>query len=257
MPIRCVLFDLGDTLWHIPSPPPVDSIRKETVSRISELLRSWGVEPDGDLFFLGRDIRMALERALAKAYGGDLLEPHSPTLTREVAAEKGLDLTPEKSEQLWETWNLGGPFFGRRLFDGAIEALQELRDRGYRLGCVTNRSFSGASFIAEVADFGLADLFDVMSVSCDLGYMKPHPKIFEHAMEALDVQPQEMAMVGDSLRADVAGSQKMGMTAVWRRPLKIREKVDGVEPDFTVSELSEIPDLPCFSPDWTGPASGP
>ena len=86
-----------------------------------------------------------------------------------------------------------------------------------------------------------------MSVSCDIGYMKPHPKIYEHALEALDVQPQETVMVGDSLRADVAGAQALGMTGVWRTYPGIREQVDGVEPDFVVDELLEIPQLPCFS----------
>ncbi len=121
MTIKAVLFDLGNTLWHIPEPPPVQSVREETVRRISALLRSWDIEPDGELFFLGRDIRLAIEGADRVAYKGDCISPHFPTLVGQVAAEKGLDLEPEQSERLWETWNLGGIFFGRRLFDGALE----------------------------------------------------------------------------------------------------------------------------------------
>src|SRR3990167_7923066 len=102
MPIRAILFDLGNTLWHIPEPPPVQQIRHETVSRILGLLRSWDIEIEGQHRMLGRDI-------------GD-----------------------DRAEELWHTWNLGGDFFGRRLYDDTLDTLETLRTRGYRLGCVTN-----------------------------------------------------------------------------------------------------------------------
>ena len=248
MSIRAVLFDLGDTLWHFPVMPPVEKIRNETVRRITNLLRSWDIEPQGELRFLGRDIRLALEEADRTAYAGDCISPHYPTLVREVAAAKGLDLSPERSEQLWDTWNLGGVFLGRRLFDDAIEMLETLRDRGHTLGSVTNRAFGGPRFLEEVRGLGLAQFFDEITISCDLGYMKPRPEIFQHALNALGVEPQETVMVGDSLRADVAGAQALWMTAIWRRPPNPREEVDGVQPDFVVEELREIAQLPCFDP---------
>jgi HAD superfamily hydrolase (TIGR01549 family) len=224
----------------------VQRVREETVGRIFGLLRSWDIEPEGELYFLGRDIRLAIGEADRKAYEGDCVSPHFPTVVQEVAAAKGLDLTSEESEQLWETWNLGGAFFGRRLFDDAVETLDALRHQGYRLGCVTNRSFGGSAFVEEVEGHGLADIFDVLAVSCDLGYMKPHPRIFQHALDTLGVEPRETVMVGDSLRADVAGAQALGMTAVWRRHPAIVEQADGVQPDFVVDELRELLQLPCF-----------
>ena len=246
MAIRAVLFDLGNTLWHIPEPPPAEQIRHETVSRILRLLRSWDMEPQDEHRFLGRDIRLTITAADRRAYETDCLSPDFTALVGQVAAEKGLELTPEQAHQLWDTWNLEGAFFGRRLFDGAVEALAALREQGYRVGCVTNRAFGGPRFLSEVEGHGLADLFDAMSVSCELGYMKPHPRIFQHALEILDVSPRETVMVGDSLRADVAGAQALGMTAVWRRYRATIEEADGIVPDFVVDELSEVPGLPCF-----------
>ena len=247
MPIRAVLFDLGNTLWHIPDPPPVEEIRGETMRRIFALLDSWDIEPEGGLRFLGRDIRLSTGAADRTAYEGDCVSPHFPSVVQEVVATKGLELSPERAEELWRTWNLGGPFFRRRLFDDAIDTLKTLRDAGYRIGCVTNRAFGGPAFVEEVEEQGLADLLEVMSVSCELGYMKPHPQIFQHALQGLGVTPQETVMVGDSLRADVQGAQKLGMTAVWRRRLESTEEVDGVRPDFVVDELREVPQLPCFT----------
>ena len=247
MAIRAVLFDLGNTLWHIPNPPPQERIRGETVSRLFALLRSWGVEPEDELRFLGRDIRLTVGPADRAAYESDCVSPNFPALVREMVAAKGLALSAEQADELWRTWNLGGPFFGRRLFDDAIETLETLRKRGFGIGCVTNRWFDGPAFMEEVEAHGLADVLDVMSISCDVGYMKPHPEIFQHALETLGVAPDEALMVGDSLRADVGGAQALGMTAVWRRRAKGNEQVNGVRPDFIVDELREVPQLPCFS----------
>ena len=88
--IQAVLFDLGDTLWHFPQMPPIEVIRGETVHRISDLLRSWGVEPDGELFFLGRDIRVAVEKETDAAYWGDLASPFSAaTRRRRISGIRG------------------------------------------------------------------------------------------------------------------------------------------------------------------------
>ena len=255
MAIRAVLFDLGDTLWHFPQLPPVETIREETVRRIFGLLRSWGVEPEGELRFLGRDIRLAIGEADRRAYEADCVSPHFPAVVRRVAEARGISLTPEQGEQLWEAWNLGGAFFGRRLYDDAAETLRGLRSRGYRLGCVTNRAFGGPAFVQEVAEHGLADLLEVMAVSCDVGYMKPHPRIFRHALDLLRVAPEEAVMVGDSLRADVGGAQALGLTAVWCQRPALREQADGVRPDFVVDELREVPQLACFRPDGHSGAS--
>lgn len=246
MAIRAVLFDLGNTLWHIPEPPPVDKVRQETVGRISHLLRSWGIEPEGEFFFLGRDIRLAVGEADQRAYETDCVSPDYVEIVRRVAAGKGLDLTRERAELLWHTWNLPGAFFRRRLFDGALETLAALRDRGYRLGLVTNRQFGGPAFASEFEDHGLAPFFEASAVSCHVGYLKPHPRIFQHALESLRVKPHEAVMVGDDLRADVGGARALGITAVWLRPGEATEQLDGVQPDYVVDALREVPQLPCF-----------
>jgi len=249
MATKAVLFDLGNTLWHIPERPPVDEIRQETVRRIFGLLATWGIEPVGELRFLGRDIRLAVGAADKAAYDNDQVSPDVPTLVQDLVAKKGLDLSLEQSAELWHTWNLPGEFFGRRLFDDAFNTLDELRNRGFRFGCVTNRPYAGPTFVEEVTEHGLHDYFEVMSVSCDLGYMKPHRRIYEHALEGLGIAPVEAVMVGDSLKADVAGAQALGITAVWNRHHEIdEENVDHVKPDYVIDELAELLGLPVLQP---------
>jgi len=258
--IRAVLFDLGDTLWHFPQMPPIEVIRGETVHRISDLLRSWGVEPDGELFFLGRDIRAAVERETDAAYRGDLVSPDYPALAQRVAAEKGLAISDSQAQDLWDTWNLGGVFLGRQLYPGVLETLEWLRERGYRVGSVTNRGLGGELFREELQHHGVLDFFEVLSISCEVGYLKPHPRIFVHALESLDLPAEATVMVGDSLRADVAGAKALGMTTVWKRDSRtldsnierdMTEPEDSGEtadaPDFVVDELREMMSLPLFS----------
>ena len=260
MTIRAVLFDLGDTLWYYATMPPIDAIRRETVRRILDLLRAWGIEPNEDHYFLGRDIRLAVERANEEAFARDCVSPHFPTLVREVTASKGLVLDDDQAVQLWHTWNLGGPFFGRTLFPDVLPTLDWLRAGGYRIGSVTNRSLGGGPFQDEMREYGLLDYFDVLSISCDVGYLKPHPRIFQHALDALAVAPEEALMVGDSLRADVAGAQALGMTAVWKRnhaspaDSGLDHSDGAITPDFTIETVGELTVLPVFCPG--GPRSG-
>src|SRR5438034_5514361 len=150
--ITTVFFDLGDTLWHFPNMPPRELIRKETVRRIRELLATWGHHFEGERFYLGRDIRLAVEEETSRAFHGDCVDPNYPELCRRVAARHDLSLTREQGEELWEAWNLGGAFLGRELFADVLPTLQWLKERGYWLGAVTNRGYSGPRFHEEMRD---------------------------------------------------------------------------------------------------------
>ena len=121
-------------------------------------------------------------------------------LCAEVAGSFGLRLTDEQARELWDAWNLGGQFFGRTLFPDALDTLRWLQERGFKLGSVTDRAFGGPRFMAELEEYGLGGFFGVVTISSDVGYLKPHPKIFQHALEALGVTAEETVMVGDSLR---------------------------------------------------------
>lgn len=256
--ITAVLFDLGDTLWHFPKMPPVDVIRGETVGRLSRLLEGWGEEATDGRMYLGRDIRLAVEEETSRAFHGDRIDPGYPDLCRRVAAGHGLELTPEQGEELWETWNLGGKFLGRTLFPDVLDTLRWLKKRGFRLGSVTNRGYGGPLFQQEMREMGLTDLFEVVALSCDVGYMKPHPRIFQYVLEAMGLTPEETAMVGDSMRADVEGAKALGMTAIWCRPpldepveasADPPELIGSARPDYTIDSIREIRNLPLFAAD--------
>lgn len=276
MAIKTVLFDLGDTLWHFPEMPPAQEIRMETMRRIGNVLAAWGVPLEGELRFLGREIRLGVERADRAAYESDCVSPDFNAVVREIVAGMGLHISYEQAAQLWDAWNLGGLQLGRTMFDDAFPMLDWLRDHGVRIGCVTNRVFGGPRFDEELRELGLDRYFEAVAVSCDFGYMKPHPKIFEHVFDQMGIAPGETAMVGDSLRADVEAAQALGMLSIWRRlrkhdPPHEAEQVgevppgtsatraqtgralgdyaegESVTPDFTIHTLHEITGLPIFA----------
>jgi len=253
--IKGIFFDLGDTLWHFPAMPPIDVVRGETVGRISRALKVWGYDIGGERRMIGRDIRLAVEEETSRAFHGDCVDPGYPEICRRVAGRYGIVLTPEQGADLWEAWNLGGAFLGRTLFPDTLPTLRELRDRGYRLAAVTNRGYSGPRFHEEMRDLGLADVFEATVISCEVGYMKPHPRIYQYALERLGLEAQEVAMVGDNLRADVEGARTLGMVAVWRRPL-LDEPMEATEdeveatgplaPDYVIDNIGDLKSLPLF-----------
>ncbi len=256
MPISVVFFDLGDTLWHFPNMPPHEIVRGQTMKQIAALLREWGEDLSGERMMLGRDIRFAIEDATHNAFHGDCVDPDYPSICHRIAGQHGLDILPAQAGDLWEAWNLGGAFLGRALFPDVLPTLEELRRRGYRLAAVTNRGYSGPKFHEEVRDLGLTPLFDAMVISCDVGYLKPHPRIYQYALERMGIEAGEAAMVGDSWRADVEGAKTVGITAIWRRP-PAEEPVEAttdepelkgpVSPDYTIAEIGELLDLPILS----------
>ena len=95
---------------------------------------------------------------------------------------------------------------------------QRLQQRGFLLGVVTNRQWGGKTFREDLEILGLLEYFQYqhMAISADLGVRKPHPAIFQHALNALCVAPEEAVMVGNSLRADIVGAQRSGIFTIWK-----------------------------------------
>ncbi|MCC7353347.1 MAG: HAD family hydrolase, partial [Anaerolineae bacterium] len=98
-----------------------------------------------------------------------------------------------------------------RLFPDTLPTLKALRERGYRLGVISNWDWS----LPELLDrMGLSRHFEVIAVSARVGANKPHPAIFRHALNHLGVPPERALHVGDNPEADAEGARGVGMTGV-------------------------------------------
>ncbi len=94
------------------------------------------------------------------------------------------------------------------LYDDVLPVLEELRGHGCKLGLVSN----GERDLEEFAAHHALDV-DVAVGSRSFGRTKPHPSIFAAALERLEVEPADAAMVGDSYADDIEGARALGMRA--------------------------------------------
>ena len=90
-------------------------------------------------------------------------------------------------------------------------ALERLRKAGLRLGIVSN---SDGRVDQALTAAGLRQYFDVVIDSSIFGSEKPDPAIFQAALDALGVAPEEALYVGDLYEVDVVGARAAGMEAV-------------------------------------------
>lgn len=241
--LEAVLFDLGDTLCYVPEPPPAELLERWSAERMAALLDAWNIHADVPL--LDSRIRQIAIEATKTAYTGDLVSPSYPAVVRQAAQEQGITLSEPQVVALWQAFVLPGECYGLRLYPDALDTLRWLKRQGYRLGCVTNRWSGGSEFLREMQQLGLSRLFDVWAVSCDVGYMKPHPQIFLHTLQHLGIEAGAAAMVGDSLRADIEGAQALGMlTVLKRRPGPQEEST--ARPDYLIDRLWQLTELQPF-----------
>ena len=97
------------------------------------------------------------------------------------------------------------------VFPEVIPALDAMRDAGFRLGIVSNWGWTAPELLHLLE---LAGHFEVLSISARVGYQKPHPAIFLHALELLGADPRDAIHVGDDPVADVAGARRAGIEPV-------------------------------------------
>ena len=91
-----------------------------------------------------------------------------------------------------------------------LELLDALRERGLKVGLVSNL-FDPPQLMRELfSEIGLLDRLDAIAVSAEVGKRKPSPAIFEAALAQAGVAAGEAVMVGDRLREDVGGAQAVG-----------------------------------------------
>jgi putative hydrolase of the HAD superfamily len=134
---------------------------------------------------------------------------------------------------------------------GASALLKALKDKGYRIGLISNTGRTPGETMKIILDgYGMLQYFDSMSFSCDVGHIKPGKRIFELTLEGLHARPGSSVHVGDSMLLDIYGARTAGMKAILFN--KYSEGFDQYatkyynangrheEPDAVVCELPEV-----------------
>ena len=125
------------------------------------------------------------------------------------------------------------------VYPGVAEGLQQLRDAGLQLACLTNKPLSFAKPLLQAK--GLDSFFAHVFGGDSFERKKPDPLPLLKTCEALGVKPSQALMVGDSSN-DAQAARAAGCPVVLvRYGYNHGEPVDGVDADAHVDSLTQIP----------------
>jgi len=218
--IRCVVFDLDDTLW--PCEP--------TITSAEQALYSWLESEYPRVTQKYNYAALKLHRAEFAKQHPELA--HNVTQLRrqslaelankfdysEVMADKGLALFRKVRNQV-------------TLFDDTLSTLDKLK-RKFKLGSITNGN-------ADLHAIGIAEKFDFTVTAENAGVAKPDEKIFKFAQQQAGIKSHQMAYVGDAPVTDMLGAKGSGWQAIWFNPTK-QKWTEEIKPNAEVQTLSEL-----------------
>lgn len=196
MTLRAVLFDVDFTLAK-----PGPELGPEGYRRRGE---QFGLRLDPGCYEEARAAAVAaLQRHPELVHDEEIWIEFTERIVRGMGGEG--DLAHDCAVAIERAWEEHGNF---DLYEDAVPVLDELRRAGLKLGLVSNGARDLEAFVVHHA----LDV-DAAVGSRAHGWTKPHETIFRAALELLEVEPEDAAMVGDSPEDDVDGARALGMRA--------------------------------------------
>ncbi len=204
--IRALGFDLFDTLIMVRTPN-----RYEAPQRMLQSLQAQGIAVDTEPFLAAYWTVMRQFLDEAKRHGR---ESHNRFWISTTLEQLGHAVHPDDTRIADAVEAYFSVFLEHaQLLPETLPLLTILRQR-YRLGLLSNLTHAPAAH-QILARLGLTAFFDVVLVSGDLGYRKPHAQVFDQLVEHLDVPRQQIAFIGDDVEADVQGARQAGLQPIW------------------------------------------
>lgn len=245
-PLSGVIFDYGNTLVRLD--PSARSTRTDYADVVAGpgaerlaafLLRAGTLEPSRVAVFVERFLEVR-ERNRGRAERERREIPALRSLEETLRA-MGLEV-PGEAElgRAVEEYFLAEVELIRPM-PGSTELLEGLRGRGFRLALLSNAT-SGPYVREVVRRMGWSEVFDPLVVSAEIGIRKPSPEAFRAVLDRWDLEPREIAMVGDSLLHDVAPGLSLGLVAIHFRaiPNAFDAGAADVRATHTVTTLDEL-----------------
>lgn len=236
--IKGVFFDLGGTL-RIAEEVPEHQERAK--ARMAELAGYEDVRAFIDMV----EARYEPYRdwALTENKESGDYELWAKWLLPELPKEKLEEICHEMTYQYRQVKGL------RHVVDGGVEVIRTLRDRGYKLGIISN--LIGEDEIPNwLREDGLDVYFDAVVLSSVCHIRKPDPRMYQMGCDQLGLRPEECVSVADNLNRDITGAKAAGIGAnvLFISPEKLVKKTitDENRPDYIVHRFLDILDLPVF-----------
>ena len=122
--------------------------------------------------------------------------------------------------------------------------LDILHEAGFHLGLISNAA-DDKNVQNMIDHWDLRRHFEFILTSAACGMRKPHPYMFQAALEYFAVPPDRTAMLGDTLLADIAGANSLGIYTIWitRHAQTPPDGILAVQPDAVISSLEQLPAL--------------
>lgn len=236
--IKAVLFDFDDTLidWSLREASGGGVMEQHIHNVHAFLEQNAHTVPANEQFYtIFYDILVASWTEAKKTWAGVNFESVLvDTLERIGLDSSQIDMTAVLKAYGWQ------PVPGIRPYPDTHHVLTTLKENGFKLGLITNSMQPMWMRDIELEAYELMPYFDSRLTSGDVGYMKPHVAIYEKALAELSIEPQHAMFVGDRPGNDVAGANDAGMVSVWIDPPHLNLDLNGVQPDFHITQLSEL-----------------
>ena len=219
MPIRGVIFDVGDTL--LTQEPLVGSpSNRRGAAAIAPLVRPFLKTTLTDEQ-LAESLGEALQEALVEAYQHECALPAAHLILAQVLDAMDWEPSAEAVEVLlpayFQPW-----YQAMQPLPQAVRVLQLLREAGLRIAAIGNVIYGEDLLLERLRTLGLAPHLDALVFSTELGWLKPHPAPYRAAAQRLGLSPRTLVMVGDDWEVDVRAAQRLGIRAIWLRSADAR-----------------------------------
>jgi len=203
--ITAIGFDLFNTL--VTAEP---QILDEAMRRLIKSLRQSGFKLENEQF---KEAYREAALGFVKKAQEDGVETHNRFWISAALKSQGYNILPDDPQIAIAVDSYFSAFFLHcHLIPGTKEMLSSLMDV-YRLGLLTNFTH-GPAAREIIAKLGLNPFFDVVLISGELGFRKPHPLVFHQLIEQLGVRNDQILYVGDDPEPDITGAQKAGLQPV-------------------------------------------
>jgi putative hydrolase of the HAD superfamily len=230
--IEAVIFDWGGTLT------PYAEVELIDMWRLAARHLTDHLPEDEDAI---AERLMAVEREFWDRTASHCLSGTLADLLADATAALGVDVgeavIEEAGVRYLDAWT---PHI--RHDDEAAATLTALRERGLRVGLLSNTHWPHTFHEHFLERDGLADLIDARLYTSGMTHMKPHPEAFRAALEAVGVSdPSRAVFVGDRPFDDIFGAKQSGLRAVLRPNPDVPPH--DVEPDARITRLPEVVSL--------------
>jgi HAD superfamily hydrolase (TIGR01549 family) len=241
MALKVVLFDLGDTLINY-GKVDVEALLTEA----AHLTHRYLLECTGEQETL-RNFRQYYRRTVTsikwRYFWSNVTqrEFNGLVLLERNLGKMGIQVSREHLEEL--SWLWYKPLSEKATIEGNLhEHLQRLRDIALELAIISN-TFSPPSVLdRHLEQLDLLRFFPVRQYSSVTVFRKPDRRIFELTLRRLNVSASEAVMVGDRMRQDIKGAQRLGITGVFKRnSINGRKKIANDIP--VIETIAELPEL--------------